>query len=181
MFTISGYIITAQLYESAHSLIYRGWRKTDNLPVVLKVLRNEHPTPKELARFKREYEITRKLDVDGVIKVYALEPYKNTLLMIVEDFGGESLQRLLKSRSLTFAELLVIALAGSSGRIAASLMSRDACGNFRRSGETSPSVSGWRKNWRNTINTCMNLSKNAPPNSPGAIPACNKECSSASG
>jgi len=83
MFTISGYQITEQLYESAHSLIYRGRRKVDDLPVVLKLVKNDYPMPEELARFKREYEMTRHLDVDGVIHVYGLKPYKHTLVMML--------------------------------------------------------------------------------------------------
>jgi len=95
MLTIPDYHITEPLYESAHSLIYRAYREADHLPVVLKLLRNEYPSPEEFARFRREYEMTRNLDVDGVIEVYGLESYKNTLVMVLEDFGGESLTRLL--------------------------------------------------------------------------------------
>lgn len=98
MLTISGYTLAEQLYESAHSLIYRGHHNADNLPVILKMLKGEYPRPEELARFKREYEMTRSLDIDGVISVYALEPYKNTLVIVLEDFGGESLTRLLLDR-----------------------------------------------------------------------------------
>lgn len=46
MFTISGYDIMEQLYESAHSLVYRAYRRTSSLPVVLKVLKHEYPIPR---------------------------------------------------------------------------------------------------------------------------------------
>lgn len=46
-------------------MIYRGHREIDNKPVVLKLLKKEYPTPEELAQFRREYEMTRNLDVDG--------------------------------------------------------------------------------------------------------------------
>ena len=85
MLTIPGYQINEHLYESTHSIIYRGRRETDNQPIILKVLQSEYPTPEELARFRREYEMTRSLDIDGVINVYALEAYKNSLVMVVEE------------------------------------------------------------------------------------------------
>jgi hypothetical protein len=39
MLRLAGYTVTEQLYESPHSLIYRGRRQADDLPAVLKVLR----------------------------------------------------------------------------------------------------------------------------------------------
>ncbi len=111
MFTILGYQINDHLYESTHSIIYRGRRSADNQPVVLKVLKGEYPTPKELARFRREYEMARSLeDVDGVIPVYGLETHKNTLVMVLEDFGGKSLTRLLPDRILALPEFLRLAI-----------------------------------------------------------------------
>jgi len=110
MLTISGYQIQEQLYESAHSIIYRGRRKADDQPVVLKLLKNEYPTPEELARFRREYEMTRGIDIDGVVNVYGLESYRNTLVMVLEDFGGESLTKLLPDKTLKLSEFLRLAI-----------------------------------------------------------------------
>jgi len=110
MLTITGYTTTEELYESGHSLIFRGWRNADNLPVIIKLLKGDYPTPEEIVRFKREYEITRNLDIDGVVKVYALEQYQNSLAIILEDFGGESLTKLLTSQSLTLLEFLYLAI-----------------------------------------------------------------------
>jgi predicted ATPase/class 3 adenylate cyclase/tRNA A-37 threonylcarbamoyl transferase component Bud32 len=110
MITLAGYTLSEQLYESARSIIYRGRRHTDHQAVILKLLKNEYPTPEELARFRREYELTRNLNLDGVIRVYGLEPYQNSLIMILEDFGGESLTRLLQFRSLELREFLEIAI-----------------------------------------------------------------------
>ena len=88
MIEISGFQLHEQLYESSHSVVYRGRRNADDQSVVLKILKREHPTPGEIARFKREYEITRNLNVEGVIDVYDLEQYEHSLMMILEDFGG---------------------------------------------------------------------------------------------
>ena len=91
MLSLPGYQVTACIYESLNSLIYRGTRQSDHMPVILKMLREDYPTPQELIRYRQEYAITQSLHLDGVIRTYGLEPYRNTLIMFLEDFGGDSL------------------------------------------------------------------------------------------
>ena len=110
MVAIEGYQILGKLYESAKSLVYRGIRVKDEVPVILKVLRQEYPTPDAIARFKLEYDITCNLNLEGVIKTYGLEKYQYSLLMVLEDFGGESLTRLFKNRKLHLEEFLILAI-----------------------------------------------------------------------
>jgi len=45
MLTLPNYQIGSQIYESVNSLVYRGIRKKDNQPVILK---EDYPTPAEL-------------------------------------------------------------------------------------------------------------------------------------
>jgi serine/threonine protein kinase len=86
--------IQAQLYSSANSLVYRGIRMSDQTPVILKVLKEDYPTASELVRYQQEYEITRSLHLEGVIRVYDQLAYGRSLVMLLEDFGGESLEKL---------------------------------------------------------------------------------------
>jgi serine/threonine protein kinase len=95
MLTLPNYQIGSQIYESVNSLVYRGHRKKDNQPVILKMLKEDYPTPAELTRYRQEYEITHDLDLSGVVKTYNIEKYQNTLVIILEDFGGNSLKNLL--------------------------------------------------------------------------------------
>ena len=99
-----------QLYESATSLIYRATRKSDRQPIILKLLKGSYPSITELSRYKQEYEITRSLNNDGIIKAYDLQRYENSLVMILEDFGGESLKFLMPKYKLTLEEFLTIAI-----------------------------------------------------------------------
>ncbi len=99
MITIPDYKIIQQIYESSNSLVYRGLREEDDLPVILKVLKEDYPTPTKLTQYRQEYDITRNLNIEGVIKAYGLEKYQNTLVIILEDFGGESLARLMRNSS----------------------------------------------------------------------------------
>ncbi|MGH8001271.1 MAG: protein kinase domain-containing protein, partial [Brasilonema sp.] len=110
MITIPGIEITKHIYESANTLVYRGIRTQDKKPVVLKVLNKEYPTSEELARYKQEFEIISSLNMSGVIKAYTLIKYQRTLVIILEDFGGESLKFLRNTRKLPLAELLLIAI-----------------------------------------------------------------------
>jgi hypothetical protein len=50
MFTLKGFHLSEKLYESKKSVVYRGVRESDKLPVVVKFLRAEYPWPAELDR-----------------------------------------------------------------------------------------------------------------------------------
>lgn len=106
MLKLPGYQILFKLHESLNSQVYRGIRCQDSLPVVLKVLRNRYPTPEEITRYKLEYDITRHLNLAGVIRAYDFQPYQNTFVMCLEDFGGESLEEILASRAFELSETL---------------------------------------------------------------------------
>ncbi|NEQ18668.1 MAG: serine/threonine protein kinase [Microcoleus sp. SIO2G3] len=93
MVSLPGVTIRAKIYESTSSLVYRGVREQDSLPIILKVLKQDYPTPAELIRYRQEYEVTRSLNLEGVIKVYNQQDYQRTLVMMLEDFGGESLEK----------------------------------------------------------------------------------------
>jgi predicted ATPase/serine phosphatase RsbU (regulator of sigma subunit)/tRNA A-37 threonylcarbamoyl transferase component Bud32 len=110
MLTLPNYQIGTQIYESANSLVYRGIRKKDNQPVILKVLKEDYPTPEELTRYRQEYEMTHHLNLEGVVKTYGIEKYENTLVMVLEDFGGESLKQLMADRPFTLKEFLSLAI-----------------------------------------------------------------------
>jgi PAS domain S-box-containing protein len=105
---ITGITVKSQIYESVNSLVYRGVRERDGQPIILKLLKQDYPTPDALIRYQQEYEITRKLNLEGVVKVYDLQHYENTRVMLLEDFGGESLRILTQKRQLTLPEFIQI-------------------------------------------------------------------------
>ena len=53
MMKFPGYQILAQIYESANSAVYRASREQDDRAVILKVLKEDYPTPAELTRYNR--------------------------------------------------------------------------------------------------------------------------------
>ncbi|MGF1989926.1 MAG: ATP-binding sensor histidine kinase [Nostoc sp. ZfuVER08] len=85
---VSGYRISEIIYTSNRTLVYRGWRESDETPIVIKLLKNPYPSPIELAQFRNQYAITNILNVPGVVRIYSLENFQNRLALILEDFGG---------------------------------------------------------------------------------------------
>ncbi|MDI9640624.1 PAS domain S-box protein [Geitlerinema splendidum] len=92
MITLPGITIHSKIYESLASLVYRGIREPDDCAVIAKVLKQDYPSPHELTRYRQEYEITRFLNIEGVVKAYSQQDYQRTLVILLEDFGGESLE-----------------------------------------------------------------------------------------
>ncbi|WP_437336932.1 AAA family ATPase [Sorangium sp. So ce394] len=91
----SRYAIIAVLYEGSDTLLYRGVREGDGLPVVLKILRREHASRRARERLRHEYEVARALESTAIVKPYALEMLGDQPALVLEDFGGVSLDRLL--------------------------------------------------------------------------------------
>ncbi len=110
MATIANHEITEAIYESVNSLVYRAHQRDDDKTVILKVLKQDYPSPEELTRYRQEYEITRSLTLDNIVKAYGQEKHRNTLVMFLEDFGGESLRILTDKRPMELTEFLDCAI-----------------------------------------------------------------------
>lgn len=107
---INNCLIKEKLYESPHSLIYRGIREKENKPVILKILQHNYPDPLTLSQFKQEYKILSKLNSSRIVRTYGIEKYQNTLVIILEDFGGIALSSLLKENTLNLECFLNLAI-----------------------------------------------------------------------
>jgi predicted ATPase/signal transduction histidine kinase/ActR/RegA family two-component response regulator len=103
----SKYHSLTKIYESINSIVYRGQRVEDDKPIILKILKEDYPSPDELKRYRQEYDITRHLsDLYGVINAYHLETYQNSLMICLEDFGGESLKTIDIPIAIQITEIL---------------------------------------------------------------------------
>jgi predicted ATPase/serine phosphatase RsbU (regulator of sigma subunit) len=109
MLKIPGYRVTEKIYESGRSLVYRAQRLEDGRAVILKTPKEEYPLPEEILRYRREYEITRSLNIDGVPRPAGLEKINNRLVLVSEDIGGPDLKSLLNTHTFTLQQLLTIA------------------------------------------------------------------------
>ncbi|MBE9180174.1 PAS domain S-box protein [Oculatella sp. LEGE 06141] len=132
MITLPGVAIYSKIYESLASLVYRGIREQDNCAVIAKVLKQDYPSPQELTRYRQEYEITRFLNIEGVVKAYSQQDYQRTLVLLLEDFGGESLECWMRQQ-LDFSPMplsaflnMAIAITDTLGKIhAAHIIHKD--------------------------------------------------------
>ena len=109
--TIGGYSNLQLLHDSRRTIVYRGLQNESQQPVVIKLLKQEYPTFRELVNFRNQYAIAKNLDVPGVVKPLALENYGNGFALVMPDFGGISLSDYIAKQSLSYRELLRVAIA----------------------------------------------------------------------
>ncbi|MEG3931865.1 MULTISPECIES: AAA family ATPase [unclassified Microcoleus] len=96
--TLPDYQISAPISDGLNTCIYRGIRELDEQPVIIKILKAEFPTLEQITRLKNEYKITQHLQVESIVKSYSLETYQNRLALILEDFGGNSLSKIISTK-----------------------------------------------------------------------------------
>ncbi|MBW4519364.1 MAG: AAA family ATPase [Scytolyngbya sp. HA4215-MV1] len=107
---IPGYSIVEQLYVGSRTIVYRAVENSSQRPVVIKLLQQSYPTFNELLQFRNQYTIAQNLNIPGIIRSYNLEFYGNGYALVMEDFGGVSLQQYVQTHTLALPETLAIAL-----------------------------------------------------------------------
>lgn len=105
--TFLGFQIEREIFTGRGSSIYRG-RSESGAPVVIKVLSQAYPRPSQIAWFRREHDILQRFDSPAIVRSLAVGEDQLRWGLVLEDAGGESLSRLLKSRRLSLPEVLVI-------------------------------------------------------------------------
>ncbi|MCW6050497.1 AAA family ATPase [Lyngbya sp. CCAP 1446/10] len=111
MLTLPQYQVNFTLHEGVETIIYRAQTPTDGHPTILKVLKAEYPTLEAITRLKHEYQIRQNLDSQQIVKALSLETFDHRLGMVLEDFGGESLAKLLERQTLSLQANLNIAIS----------------------------------------------------------------------
>jgi len=112
MLNLAGYTALKEIHSGKKSLVYRGEKSSQ--PVIVKVLNREYPEPRELNRFKHEFDILQNLKIPGIPKPLAFEKYNNSVALILEDIGGEVLSFTFKeNENSSLLEFLNIAIKTS--------------------------------------------------------------------
>ncbi|OQW95028.1 MAG: hypothetical protein BWK79_03795 [Beggiatoa sp. IS2] len=109
MFKLSGYTITERIYQGNKATVYRGYRNEDQKPFIIKSL-GAYPDPKQVAQFHHEYEITKGLNLKGIIKPSSLQKCENSWVLIFEDICGDSLKNLITARKIDLGTFFYIAI-----------------------------------------------------------------------
>lgn len=107
--TFLGYRIDQEIFQGRGSIIHRG-KAPDGAPIILKVLAQAYPRPSQIAWFRREHDILSRLDSPAVVRPLAVGFDQLRWGLVLEDVGGESLERLVKSRRLSLPEVIVIGI-----------------------------------------------------------------------
>ncbi len=110
MVAIPGYQLREKLYESYNSYVYRALNDEMQKPVILKILKGEYPGTDRINRLRHEYEILRSISLEGIIKVLGFENFNNNYTLVMEDFNGESLKKIIEIRRLDLNEFLKLSI-----------------------------------------------------------------------
>src|SRR5277367_523081 len=94
MTTGSGYVLKL-LREGAEFTVYRGRQHGNPLPLLAVAPAAEQPSPQSLRRLEHEYLLAADLDPAWAARPLALTRHEGQALLILEDPGGELLDRVL--------------------------------------------------------------------------------------
>jgi predicted ATPase len=108
-FDPTGYRLRAPVQENATTIVYRAERARDGRAVVLKMLKREAATPGAVASYRHELEMLESLRIPGVVQVLGLEMVQGLPMLVLEDFGAESLAKLRRAQRFDLARVLVLA------------------------------------------------------------------------
>ncbi|MCT7960116.1 AAA family ATPase [Laspinema sp. D1] len=119
MIELSGYQIGEEIYRNSKRVVYRGIREVDGLPVILKALGTDYPSPTDIAQLHHEYEMTKDLKLGGIVEPLRLEMSRNLPILVLPDTGGSSLKTFLNQQRLDLEMFLNlgIQLAQTLGEI----------------------------------------------------------------
>ncbi len=108
MLTIPGYRVVRQLYQGSRTIVYQAQRSGDRKPVVIKAL--HQLTPENIGILRHEFEMTRRLDVEGVVRLYGIEYSDSGPALILEYFGGVPLKNLIAPKGMKLQPFLNMAI-----------------------------------------------------------------------
>ncbi|MGD1805960.1 trifunctional serine/threonine-protein kinase/ATP-binding protein/sensor histidine kinase [Dapis sp. BLCC M126] len=110
MLNLPNYYFGENLYQGTRTLVYCGQRICDKKPVIIKVLRNPHPSFNELVQFRNQYIITCNLENQSIVQPLALERYKNGYALVMPDNGAIALHEYWTKSEQSLSNFLHIAI-----------------------------------------------------------------------
>jgi hypothetical protein len=141
----SGYVLVP-LREGADFTLYRGRHHGNPSPILAIALCAEQPSPQSLRRFEHEYSLAAQLNPAWAARPLALTRHEGRTVLILNDPGGEPLDRILKrhqGQPLDLTRFLRIAVG-----LTTNLGDRKCLPDPRRSFIAHPdAILFWRISW----------------------------------
>src|SRR5262249_3752824 len=106
---MSQFTITDEIQADTDTALYRGYRNADRAPVAVKLLKRSHESPREAAKLRYDYMMSRDLELPGVVTAYGLERHESGLALVMQDLGEEVLHDVLKAQRVDLRTALRIA------------------------------------------------------------------------
>lgn len=110
MLTLQDYVTYEQIHENNRIIVYKGYAVRDRMPVIIKCLKNEATDPNGISKLIHEYEITRNLNIEGIIKPIKIEQSDSMFALISKDIGAVSLRKYIQSNTIELSQFLTIAI-----------------------------------------------------------------------
>jgi len=110
MYVLHDYRISEVIHENNTIRVYRGYSVKDRMPVVIKALKKEAASPIEVSVLIHEYDITRNLDIEGIIKPVKLEKEKSLYALVMKDVGAVSFRKYINDPPVDLVFFLDIAV-----------------------------------------------------------------------
>jgi histidine kinase len=111
--TKPAYDVEALLFSGTPTRVLRARQTADNRPVVLKVVPSDGDQTANSIR--HEFEIATRLQGQHVVHAYGLLADHEQQTLVLEDFGGESLNNIVDAEQLPLDEVLDIAAQVAAG------------------------------------------------------------------
>lgn len=106
----ANYFLEDELYRSRQAVIWRGRVLGSEKKVIVKLPTDEYPNQADFSRIKREFELLKKLTIEGVVRPIEFVTYGHSCAMIMEEHNEQILSSFLQNKPLPLESFLVIAI-----------------------------------------------------------------------
>lgn len=111
MLSFPDFNIKEKIFENQHTIIYKGVYTKDQSSVIIKTHKSELPTNREIAAYRKEFEITSRLQIEGALKSFQLLKDGARYAIVFEDINGISLKSFLVQERIDLGRLIKIFLS----------------------------------------------------------------------
>lgn len=104
------FYLDEQISQNSKIAIWRGHAPSKDLTIIIKLLKDKHPSPRDFACLKHEYDLLKKLNLPCVVQPIEFIRDGQSCGITFEDDQAESLSRVLQNKPMTLSDFLPIAI-----------------------------------------------------------------------